>query len=184
MPYSSYILYVFFSFWVSIYHFFLNFSKCTKSGTKTNSGTKTVTLKKITQKVQNWYLFVVFTNILYIVSTFRCVHWILRIHHTMQRTFFFWAEPFQWRFPRRHLYRSLLCSAHRGVVVLFFDFCFLFFFSVRFYTTVRFVRSEQKENIKIIREILSAKSMRHRKVYSKFYLRGERQPLLKNKHVK
>ena len=59
----------------------------------------------------------------------------------------------------------------------FFDFRFVFFFSVRFCTTVRFVRSERKENIQIIQEILNDKSMRHREVYSICYLRGERQPI-------
>ena len=44
--------------------------------------------------------------------------------------------------------------------------CFVFFFSIRFCTTVRFVRSERNENIQIIREILNDKFMCHRKVYS------------------
>ena len=57
---------------------------------------------------------------------------------------------------------------------LFFDFLFVFFFNVRFCTTVRFVQSEQKENIQILREILNDKFMRHQKVYSKCYLCGKR----------
>ena len=42
---------------------------------------------------------------------------------------------------------------------------------------VPFVRSEQKESIQIIREILNDKSMRHREVYRECYLRGERKPI-------
>ena len=67
---------------------------------------------------------------------------------------------------------ALLCTSES--LSFFFGFCFVFFFRVRFCTTVRCVHSEQK---KIIREILNDKSMRHREVYSKFYLRGERQSI-------
>ena len=62
----------------------------------------------------------------------------------------------------------LLCTSKS--LSLFFDFCFVFFFSVHFYTTARFLRSEQKDNIQIIREILNDESMRYREVHSKCYL--------------
>ena len=45
------------------------------------------------------------------------------------------------------------------------DFCFIFFFNVRLRTTVRFVRSEQKDIGQIFCEILNDKSMRSREVY-------------------
>ena len=57
---------------------------------------------------------------------------------------------------------------------LFFDFCFVFFFSFHFLITVRFGRSEPEENKQIIREILDDESKRHRGIYSKFFLRSER----------
>ena len=44
-----------------------------------------------------------------------------------KQCFCFWGEPFQWRFPSRHLHRSLLCSAHRSrypcfsIFVLYFS---------------------------------------------------------------
>ena len=51
-----------------------------------------------------------------------------------------------------------VCFAlHIGFIVFVFDFCFVYFFSVRFCTTVPFVRSEQKEGLKIIREIINNK---------------------------
>ena len=43
---------------------------------------------------------------------------------------------------------ALLCTSESS---LFFDFCFVFFFSVHFCTNLRFVRSEQKEDIQNIR---------------------------------
>ena len=63
---------------------------------------------------------------------------------------------------------ALLCMS--GSLSLFSDFCFVFFFSVHFCTTVRCVRSEQKEDAQIIIEIINDKSMHHRKVYSKCYV--------------
>ena len=74
---------------------------------------------------------------------------------------------------------GLLCTS--ASLFLFFDFCFLFCFSVRFYTTVRFLRTERTEDIYIIREIINEKSMRYREVYSKCYLGFL---FSKNKHVK
>ena len=62
---------------------------------------------------------------------------------------------------------ALLCTSES--LSLFFDYCFVFFFSVRFCTTVRFVRSEQNEKVQIIRKI--------RELYSKCYLRGENNQL-------
>ena len=70
---------------------------------------------------------------------------------------------------------ALLCNFES--LSLFFDLCFVFFFSVRFWTTVRFWHSEQKENIQIIYEILNDKFIRYRKICSECYLRGERQPI-------
>ena len=70
---------------------------------------------------------------------------------------------------------ALRCTS--ASLSLFFDFCFIFFFSVRFCTTVRFVHSEQKGKIQIIRQIFNDKSRRHQKVYSKCYLRSIRQPI-------
>ena len=56
---------------------------------------------------------------------------------------------------------ALLCTSES--LTLFFDFRFVFFFSVRFCTTVRFGRNEQKKT-KIIRKIVNDKSMRHREI--------------------
>ena len=70
---------------------------------------------------------------------------------------------------------TLLCTSES--LALFFDFYLVFYFSVRFCTTVRFLRSEQKEDIQIIREIINDKSMRHREVYSKCYIHGERRSI-------
>ena len=68
-------------------------------------------------------------NILYIVSIFRRARWILRIHHKMHRMFLFSEEPFQLRFPSRHLHGNLLCSAHRSGCLNFSIFV-LYFFSM------------------------------------------------------
>ena len=46
---------------------------------------------------------------------------------------------------------DLLCTS--ASFSLFFDFSFVFFFSVRFCTTVRFVRNEQKKNTNYSRNI-------------------------------
>ena len=71
---------------------------------------------------------------------------------------------------------ALLCNFES--LSLFFDLCFVFFFSVSFWTTVRFSEhSEQKENIQIIHEILNDKSIRRREVCSECYVRGERQSI-------
>ena len=116
-------------------------------------------------------------DILYIVSTFRRMRCILRIHHKMQRMFLFLGGAFAMTVsdsPSSSESASLCTSESLS---LFFDVYFVFFFSVRFCTTVRFVRNEQKENIQIIRKILNEKSMRYREVYSKCYLRDERQPI-------
>ena len=149
--------------------FFFDFSNCTKSGAKTDSGTKTDTLKKITRNVQNWYLFAVFTNIHVSFSITRrhyvhCIHVSSRVDFVdrsqkMQRMFLFVGGAFPMTVSESPSLSesALLCKLES--LSLFFDFCLVFFF--RSYTTVRFVRSEQKENIQIIREITNYKSMRH-----------------------
>ena len=116
-------------------------------------------------------------DILYIVSTFRRVRWISRIHQKYAQNVFFFGEPFQWRFPSQHLHRSRLCFTHRSRCFCFSIFVLYFSSVFVFCIVVRFVRSEQKENIQITREILNDKSMCHQEVYSKCYLRGERQPM-------
>ena len=107
-------------------------------------------------------------DILYIVSTFRRVRWILRIHHEMRRmcSILGGAIPMTVSESPSSTNSALLCTLQS--LSLFSDFCFVFFFSVRFRTTVRFVRiSEQKANIQIICEVLNEESMRYREVYSK-----------------
>ena len=74
-----------------------------------------------------------------------------------------------------HVMRKYNAKPQR--ICIFFDFNFVFFFSIRFRSTVRFVHSEQKENIQVIREFLNDKLIRHREVYSIRHLRGERQPI-------
>ena len=124
MPYSLYIKYVFLSFWISTYHFLFNFLKCTKSSTNTD------TLKKITQNFQNWYLFAVFTNIHVSFSTqeiFRTLYSLFvacagfcESITKCKECFYFWRSLSNYGFritgpvAGRHLYRSLLCSAHRS----------------------------------------------------------------------
>ena len=67
---------------------------------------------------------------------------------------------------------ALLCTSES--LYLSFDFV-LYFSSVSVFVLLYdlYVVS-RKENIQIIREIFNDKSIRHREVYSKFYLRGER----------
>ena len=145
--------------------FFFNFSKCTKSGPKTVSGTKMDTLKKNYTKcsklificsIHKYTCELQYLNtireptgkILYIVSTFRRV-WILWIcHKKCKECFCFWGEPFQWRFPSCHLYRSPVCSAHRRHYFCFLIFVFYFASVFVFIPLYDFyVLSEQKTYI-------------------------------------
>ena len=48
---------------------------------------------------------------------------------------------------------ALLCTSKS--LSLFFDFCFVFFFSVRFCTSTRFVHSERKKTYKIFAKLLT-----------------------------
>ena len=105
----------------------------------------------------------------------RGVRWILRIHHKNARNVFVFRGSLSNDDFQIAILIEVCFALHIGVVVFV-----LYFSSVyRFCTTVRCVRSEQKENIylRIIREILNDKYMRHREVYRKCYLRGERQPI-------
>ena len=71
-------------------------------------------------------------DILYIVSTFCRVRWILRIHHKMRRMFLFLGGAFPMTISESHLHRSLLCSAHWSrclcfsIFVLYFSSVFVF----------------------------------------------------------
>ena len=60
---------------------------------------------------------------------------------------------------------ALFCTLESYVV---FVFRFFFVFSFSFCTTVQSVRSAQREDIQIIREIINDKSIRHREVYSEW----------------
>ena len=103
-PCSSYIIYVFLSLWVAIYHFFQVF--------------------KVHQK---WY-----SNGLGYKNRY-----LERNHTVLASKYSTWAY-------RRHLYiesptsseSALLCTSES--LCLFFDFSFVFFFSVRLYITIRF----------------------------------------------
>ena len=68
-------------------------------------------------------------------------------------------------------------ALHIGVIVFFFRFLICIFLQYLFLYHCTISTQWAKKNIKIIREILNDKSMRHQEVYSKCYLRGERQLL-------
>ena len=103
---------------------------------------------------------------------------ILWIHHkNAQNVFVFWRwGPLQWQFPSRYLHRSLLCSAHRKRCLCLSIFV-LYFCLVPVFVPLYDAYIVSKKKTQIIREILNDKSMRHREVYRKCYLRGERQPI-------
>ena len=85
-------------------------------------------------------------DILYIVSIFYRVRWILRIHHKMQIIFSFLGGVFPMTVSESPSSSELALLCTSESLTLFFDFRFVFFFSVRFCTTVRFGRNEQKKN--------------------------------------
>ena len=81
LPYSLYILYVFFPFRVSIYHFLSIFQNAPKVVQKRIRVWKRTAWKNHT-KYSNWYLFAVFTNIHVSFSIPRYSAWYEHEHST------------------------------------------------------------------------------------------------------
>ena len=160
---------------------------------KNGLGYKNRHLKKIKQNVQNWYLCAVFTNtcqfshlsilreptgdILYIVSTFRRVRWVCgSITQNAQNVFVFGVSLFNDGF-RVAVFIRVYFALHVEAFVFVLRFLFCIFLECPFLNHWTICSSWAKRNHTNYHEVLKDKSMRHREVYSKFYLCGERQPI-------
>ena len=71
-------------------------------------------------------------DILYIVSTFRRVCWISRIHYKMQRMFFFFGRSLSNDSFRVAIFTGVCFAIHIGIVVFVFRFLFCIFLQCPF----------------------------------------------------
>ena len=197
LAYSPYIMYVFFLFWIPIYHLFLIFQNAPKVVQKRTPSKKLHKMFKTDMYLQYSQTYVW-------VSASKHSMWARKRHSVhymhfssraldfansskMQRMFYcFWGEPFQWRFPSRHLHRSLLYSAHRSHCLCFSIFV-LYFLQYRFlyHCTFSYVVSKKKTYKSFAKFLMKNSCVIEKYIINVTYFENDVDALFsKKKHVK